>query len=228
MENSNRVVLLLDESASMYKDTLEVRQSLNQFVKEQRQTFGSCYISLIKFNSRTTIVWKDRNLFEVEELREEDYKPEGMTALYDAIGHAFETFQDKKNVVLVIFTDGLDNLSKRYTKGDIQKFIDEYKNQETFAWNIIYIGAEASLKKQGENIGISHTPSLGTCNLTCPVSQYPQMATRLSRAITDYRSASTKTVVLESPIVDEYSSFDQDISPIRTLSLYAPQDIEFD
>lgn len=65
----------------------------------------------------------------------QDYRPDGMTAMYDAIGLSLTKLQRKLNklenatAVVTIISDGLGNASHIYTLDAIAKMIDSLKQQ---------------------------------------------------------------------------------------------------
>ena len=78
-----------------------------------------------------------------------DYRPDGTTALLDAIGATINDLQrsrgqeleaDEASVVVVIITDGYENSSKDYNHGQIASLI--YKDlRQTGKWTFSYLGA---------------------------------------------------------------------------------------
>ena len=90
-----------------------------------------------------------------------DFKPGGLTALFDGIGRSIDTIrlkyeqlihEDKVSVVMVIITDGGENASKFYTKLAISEKIKLL--EETGKWTFTFIGAglDAAIVSQGLNI----------------------------------------------------------------------------
>ena len=76
------------------------------------------------------------------------YIPDGMTALYDAVGHSVihlekqisgEIERDEATAVVVIITDGRENASREYTYREVQRLIDRLENTES--WTFSYLGA---------------------------------------------------------------------------------------
>ena len=90
-----------------------------------------------------------------------DFKPGGLTALFDGIGRSIDTIrlkyeqlihEDKVSVVMVIITDGGENASKFYTKLAISEKIKLL--EETGKWTFTFIGAglDAAIVSHGLNI----------------------------------------------------------------------------
>ena len=134
------VVFILDNSGSMIEMKDEPRQGLNAFYKTQQEA-GDFLSTLIFFNSRVSFKHKNLNGKDVPILSEKDYGPNGMTALYDAIGEAIEYQKSQKleNVMFVILTDGEENASMKYNKKDIKEMIQQM--EEDHKWVFMYLGA---------------------------------------------------------------------------------------
>ena len=80
-------------------------------------------------------------------------KPEGLTALYDAIGLSVAYLQqnfsihneDKSiTVIFIILTDGNDNASKRYQPAQISQYIKRLQKEK---WNFIFMGADLDCRE---------------------------------------------------------------------------------
>ena len=98
----------MDKSGSMHSMGDEPLQALNGFIQEQRKAIkDDATFSLWTFNDKVQLVIDDQPLQLVKEINE--YEPEGMTAMNDAIGKAIITKYRKfksNNVVCLIITDG--------------------------------------------------------------------------------------------------------------------------
>ena len=85
----------------------------------------------------------------LEWLRYEEYRPNGMTALLDAIGESVKQIKkqyqvdienDLVSVVVIILTDGMENASRIYKYHQIAKMIEEL--EETDKWIFSFLGAD--------------------------------------------------------------------------------------
>ena len=148
------VVFILDESGSMEVMGDEPWQSINNFIKEQKNV-GNFNFTLICFNDNVRFIYKNLESDKIENLKNEDYNPMGMTSLNDAIGQGitYQKSQSLENVIFVILTDGLENSSKEFTKSNIKEMINEMEN--IHKWKFIYLGANQDAILSGKNIGIS-------------------------------------------------------------------------
>ena len=142
------IIFLLDRSGSMETCWDDVLGGFNAFVKEQSQCD---YLTLIQFDHEYTMSYSDRKICSVEPLTRETYIPRGTTALLDSIGKMIkETPGGPKTVV--IFTDGLENASKNFTKAHVKDLIEQKTNE---GWTFIYMGANQDAYAEAGAIGIA-------------------------------------------------------------------------
>lgn len=85
---------------------------------------------------------------EVTCLDQDTYRPRGTTALLDAIGKTIKSFQKRikdlpkkrpDQVIFAIFTDGLENASRKYSWQDIADKIR--KRQDRDGWEFLFLAA---------------------------------------------------------------------------------------
>jgi uncharacterized protein YegL len=161
------VALILDKSGSMQSIQKEALSNFN----EQLQTLKSqsnapeeiakkmlltgqqniegieTRVSIVTFNENIDTLFFDKNVTEVEELKSEDYQPNGMTALIDAMGSTIDqftaTYTDLNDpdvgVLFVIVTDGMENSSRKYTKEQVKSKVEEL--QASKKWTFTFLGA---------------------------------------------------------------------------------------
>ena len=80
------IVMLLDESGSMKNRRYDVMDGFNKFVETQKSVENDqARIVLFKFNDSISMTFKCIELDCVDKLSNENYQPNGDTALYDAI-----------------------------------------------------------------------------------------------------------------------------------------------
>lgn len=159
-------LILLDESGSMSlikQPTLDGINDVIRDIKEARKKYPDTqnFISLVTFNSeRIVYLHKLAGPSWVEEIDRSDFKPDGLTPLYDAMGAAFldlkysiEVFKDAKVLVTVV-TDGEENASKEFTADSIRKMVDELELQ---GWTFTYIGANHDVEQLARSLSIKNT-----------------------------------------------------------------------
>jgi len=150
----SRIVLVLDASGSMSSQADDIVGSLNETIKEQRRSMPydtTTMFSVILFSSEVASPINHK-LCDIPFFRSCDYKPNGSTALYDAIGLTIERYKDERNVIFLIMTDGQENASKHYKYSHITDMIKKIK--DTKNWNFIYLSEDIETSKQGSSIGL--------------------------------------------------------------------------
>ena len=157
------ILFIMDSSGSMVAMDDEPLQGLNDFYQKQKES-GEFMSTLCLFNTEVKFIHKNINGKDIPILTNNDYRPNGMTALYDAIGESvkFQLEQNQKNVLVVILTDGEENASQRYKKRDIKDLLQKMEKEN--GWKIMYLGANQDSFKVAGDIGINssadyeHTP----------------------------------------------------------------------
>src|SRR4029453_1659520 len=80
------VTLLVDQTGSMAPYVSQVVDGLNYYTKALcAQTPGPVFATLATFNTGVTTHYAHRPIHRVDKIRLETYRPEGNTALYDAL-----------------------------------------------------------------------------------------------------------------------------------------------
>lgn len=157
------ILFIMDESGSMSSMGNEPIQGLNDFYKKQNES-GEFMSTLCTFSTDVRFAHKNMKGKDIPVITNSQYKPNGMTALYDAIGESvkFQLEQNPKNVLLVIMTDGEENSSQNYNKKDIKTLLKKMEDEN--GWKIMYLGANQDSFKVANGIGIrnstnyEHTP----------------------------------------------------------------------
>ena len=153
---TNHLILLLDESGSMTTVAGDVRGGVNGYL-EPLKTDGNTYrVSIIKFGSTVRPLCHELPLEEVAPLTEKNYYPFDSTALYDALGYAFEDAkvwdEGDEPITIVIFTDGHENSSARYSKEQITAKIE--RRMRAGNWTFVYLDKNLDGWDTGASLGI--------------------------------------------------------------------------
>lgn len=167
-------VLILDRSGSMASVRDRTVSDINEKVQMYRneaklgeQTIKACFLS---FNEHLDEhLWLE-DAEKLQTVTNDDYKPDGGTALNDAIVYTLTKLQetvkleDEDAIWVTIITDGEENSSKLHPrpKGDIfvkqlikrLEAITNSKGQPQ--WTINYIGANQDVEEVAERYGITH------------------------------------------------------------------------
>lgn len=155
------VTLLLDESESMSSCKDATISGYNEYINSLKQQ-ENIKFTLTKFNSDgIKTVYLDKDINEIPMMGAEDFIPDSMTPLYDAIGQTITILDAKIKplkehlqevpVIFVIITDGEENTSKEYTRANIFNLI-QGKTKEK--WEFVYIGANQDMWKSSQDIGL--------------------------------------------------------------------------
>lgn len=134
-------------------------EGIRNYFAEVR-SLPDCVFSLLKFNSFRT-VFSYHSMPAAQAPENIDYTPDGMTPLYDAIGHAISSLASQLNAgdkaVLVIQTDGHENYSKEFTKADILKLISDKRSQ---GWQVLFLGTNIDVYGVAESLGVDRRSTM--------------------------------------------------------------------
>lgn len=183
------IIIALDSSGSMKRNSRRVIDGFNEFVQTQQRTVDNSTLTLITFSDTIETVFENKPLNEVKSIDENDYKTNGMTALHDALGQALTRYAGDHRTLLVIITDGEENASSHFDAQAVESLV-QIRTEE--GWKIIYLCTDLHTAKSGDSIGLrsatrgSHNPS--TQNLmTPPESLGPVLCRQVSYAASQYR-----------------------------------------
>ena len=161
MKNLTEVVLILDCSGSMYGVKDETIEGYNSFLDSQKKLEGECLVTSVIFSGKAKIVNDREDLKSIKKMTEEDYKPHGCTALYDAVGgsiyhinfiHRYIREEDRPDKVLyVIITDGMENASRKYSGRDIKNMIEKEKEKGN---QFIFLAANIDTEEVARDLSI--------------------------------------------------------------------------
>lgn len=162
--NSYKIVMILDESASMSSIREKMLESINGFLAEQRTVDRPCRFTLVKFSNDVERKIKNVDLQQVKPLKPSDYTPNGMTALYDAVGDTIDWYRYEKDVLLVIVTDGQENASREYKHKEVKNLLEE--KSKFRGWSYVYLANDLSVAAQGDSIGCQRSAMSSNCQVS--------------------------------------------------------------
>mgnify|MGYP006282133337 CR=1 FL=1 len=164
---NTQITFVLDSSGSMNEIADDTRGGFNAFLDDQRDEAGTATVSLYDFNTTVDQVYEGYPVADAPELDDENYKPGGRTALYDAITRAVdetakniaavEPAERPDKVIIVVLTDGKENASE--TPLDAVRGRVEHR-QEADDWEFLFIGANQDAVLTAEGMGIERDRSL--------------------------------------------------------------------
>lgn len=161
MTKNSFVTFLLDETGSMESIKSKTIEGFNAYLDGISKLEGDgidCRFSLIKFNSsKTTVVCSSVAPKLAPRLNFENYNPNYVTPLYDALMKAIKATEEKigsedVNVEIAVQTDGYENASKEFT---LQQVVDKVKEKTDKGWLFTFIGANMDAWGQASVMGFS-------------------------------------------------------------------------
>jgi hypothetical protein len=188
------IICILDQSGSMANIMSDSIGGFNAFLKKQKELPDDATITVALFDDKYKLLYDNVDIKKAEELTSTIWYPQGMTALYDAIGKTINV--EKRNfeklgneapakVLCVIVTDGEENSSKEYKLEDIKKLIKSCENDN---WNFMYLAANQDAFAVGTSFGVS---AGNTFNYTASAAGVFNMSNTLNNASVSYRSMNT-------------------------------------
>ena len=163
MKDATHIAVLLDRSGSMESIKAETISGFNFFLNEQKKGGANASLTLVQFDTQATeIVHEARPIQSVPELNADMYQPRGGTPLLDALGETIistgrtlEVIPEANRpdkVVFVIITDGQENSSHKFSKGQIKEMLERQTN--VYKWQFVYLGANQDAFAEAGNMGI--------------------------------------------------------------------------
>jgi len=158
-ENTTLITFVLDESGSMGAIEQAARDGFNEYLDHEIAQGEPTLWTLTTFTERPRTRFAVLPGSLVRRLGH-DYRPHGMTALYDAVGRAILKTRDwiathpadrPGKVVFVILTDGRENSSRHWTSRQVFDLITE---AESDGWQFVFLGANQDSWSVAQNLGI--------------------------------------------------------------------------
>ena len=161
--------LIVDKSGSMC-DCIE--STINGFNEQVNKIKSNAHefqeeeitMGLTLFNDYADHHYFLANPSTVELLNANTYRPNGNTALMDAVGETVNSIENQlreshipATVVVVILTDGYENASKSYNLVKIRNMISRL--EETGKWTFSFIGATLDAVAVAESMAIKNQNS---------------------------------------------------------------------
>nr|WP_295000307.1 vWA domain-containing protein [uncultured Methanobrevibacter sp.] len=144
------LVFIMDRSGSMSGSEEDTIGGFNSLIQREKDKGLNTHVTTVLFDDNYEILYKRKDINQVEKLTRNEYWVRGCTALLDAIGKTINMLDHEvdSNVLVVIMTDGMENASREYSKEQIRNLISNHN------WEFLYIGADIDSYSEAGNIGI--------------------------------------------------------------------------
>jgi uncharacterized protein YegL len=187
---------LLDRSGSMSALHDAVVDGFNEFLSGQQSKGGATLrLTVVQFDDQDPheVVVSAVPLTEMAPLRPDQFQPRGMTPLYDAIGRTIAAAEHEvaargewglpaEDVVVVIFTDGLENASREWDHRRVFERIDAKRKE---GWTFVFLGANQDSYEAGGRMGVDATH---TSNFAASPAGMKAAFASVDRSVGSYRA----------------------------------------
>lgn len=157
------ISIILDKSGSMESVKKETIEGFNEQVQtitdEHDNNNEETYLSFVTFGSDVDVKYFNEHIDNLTELTEDDYEPEGMTSMLDAVGKTLTKYKEETDYksnnnryLVIIISDGNENNSDDYTYNDIAEMIQELEDKANFTFT--YMGANQDLSEISDKMNI--------------------------------------------------------------------------
>lgn len=159
------LIMIIDRSGSMEHLQQETIDTINIVVRAQEAEAGELVdLTVALFDTTVDIVYDGvrSTALASEPLNTRNYKPDGCTALHDAVAtvidRAGKRLADRAEadrpgaVVVVILTDGMENASSNHTLADVAAKIDHQRKE--YNWQFLFLGANQDVWETGRAMNL--------------------------------------------------------------------------
>lgn len=195
-ENFTSINVIVDASGSMAGLTTDTIGNFNTFLKEQKAFPGEAVFTLCTFNTDYRLVHDFVKIAGVPDLDKDTYRPNGGTALLDAMGTTIDSVGRKlaampeeerpSKVIFLIITDGHENSSHHYFAPQIRQMVEHQK--DVYSWEFVFMGANIDAIASGTALGIS---AQNTLNYAPTAAGTHQLYRSISENMSTYRASNS-------------------------------------
>lgn len=157
------LVFILDRSGSMSGLEEDTIGGFNAMLEKQKKEKRKINVTTVLFDNQYELLHDRLQIEGLEKMDAQQYYVRGTTALLDAVGKTIQkiigvqknTSPDYRadKVVFVIITDGMENASVKYTRGQIKEMISYQQDQ--YGWEFLFMGANMDAVAEASHYGIS-------------------------------------------------------------------------
>lgn len=202
------VVLVLDSSGSMEKNKVATISGANEAIDQEKKRWEAdttdpkpnTYFTFITFSDSDNIrvVHQHIPISDWKPITDDEFQPDGRTALNDAAKVAFDIDFPKENRVLYIFiTDGDSNADRTWHPKNVKQHVDTLKtrfldeNGEPLR-KVLYVGCQDGAIDAADSYGVDRT-----CSLQFDEERTPEAWSSVGRAIMRTASGSKEPIITE-------------------------------
>lgn len=156
------LIFILDESGSMQSFRRDTVGGFNSTMEEHRGKNENIITSVILFNTERRVLYDRIPIDEVPVMIPADYRPNGGTALCDAVGETINNIRfrqladpDEKRpskTLVFITTDGMENSSRVFSADAVRELITG--TQENCDWEFVFYGSNFDAVSTAATYGI--------------------------------------------------------------------------
>ena len=204
IQDRAKIWFLLDRSGSMTSVAEDVIGGFNHFLAEQAARTGECRMTVVQFDSEDPfeVIADGKKPGDVPELNDSVYQPRGLTPLYDAMGKLIERADKRiarrakaekpaEDQLVVVFTDGLENDSRRYDRPGVFELVKKRQDED---WTFVFLGANQDSYIEGGKIGLDDG---NVQNYAANSDNIAMAYESMNRATNDFRGKSHKQRVAD-------------------------------
>jgi ADP-ribosylglycohydrolase len=187
-----RIWFLLDRSGSMGSISEAVVGGCNLFFSEQRAVSGEATVTFVQFDDQDPheVVLDNVQVASVVPLGAHEFQPRGNTPLLDAtallLDRAERAGAAPTDNLVVVFTDGHENASRRWTRETLFRRISELQDK---GWTFVFLGANQDSYAEGGRLGFSYG---STSNFKADRAGVQAAFSGLNRAAGEWRGKASR------------------------------------
>lgn len=195
--NYTDVTIVMDRSGSMSSIASDMNGAIESFINDQKALPEKCLLSIVQFDSLYEVVYEAVPIITATAPK---IVARGYTALNDAVcktilntGKRFSNMREEDRpgkVIIVIVTDGHENVSKEFDALSVKNMVLEQQN--TYNWQFVFMGANQDSYDTASGYGIKKGAVL---NYGASVEGVLNAGVSMSDAVMRYRSASEEEVL---------------------------------
>jgi hypothetical protein len=208
IDKSGSMSSCVKETISGYNEQIQMIRDLQRLNPEQE-----ILVSLTTFNHFVNHVSICNKPDEISLMSNENYDPNGSTALLDAIGESVMSLKSRANeefnndqasAVVVIITDGYENASRFFSLNNIRNLIREL--EATGKWTFSFLGADMAALEQAKNLNIQ-TANAASYSKADSQRVFEKMAYDMDSYISEKKAGRIKKTFLEKNDSDSEDLF---------------------